>query len=462
MKLITLALFVLLSANSVFANTFEWKGGYRVEYINLEKPSLTDNGSSKEYVLNHLYLSPQLIGSDGFNIVTRFDLTSSAQKSEFSQLGLIWGNTNGANDQSSVSDPATSGVEQLSMTQFYLQINQEHGQILLGRAPIEFGLGMTYSAGTGAFDHWYTIRDLAAYKFFVGDWFIMPIISKAGDASPQTGGGMNSLGFMVQYKNPDTKSEIGFFQDTRKGPEGSNDLDDSYGSGAATVTGGYDIQRTNLVFGRGWDALNLKFEAGFLTGGTGLTVGGEKVDLNSYGFVLEMDLPRADSKWNWSGKLGLASGDDPSTSTYEAFHFNPNYNVGMLLFNQRLGQADFLTSAPVRRSSVDQKNAFDDEVVSNTLFIAPSLKYVWSEKSDLQTTLIFAQLLNSQNNSLSSAKDLGLELDIAFIYKPTDRVQWINEVGMLLPGSAWKYGPSNAEYDNSFTYGFSSKAAISF
>lgn len=466
MKFITLSFLVLLGTSTSFANTFEWKGGYRVEYINLEKPSLSATGSSKEYMLNHLYLAPQIIGTDGFNIITRFDLTSAAQNSEYSQLGLIWGNTNGSGDQSAVADPATSGVEQLSMTQFYLQINQEHGQIILGRSPIEFGLGMTYSAGTGAFDHWYNTRDQAAYKFFVGDWFIMPIISKAGDQSPQTGGGMNSLGFMVEYENPDTRSKIGIFQDTRKGSEGSNDLDDSYGTGAgpglATVAGGYDIQRTNILFGRGWDSFNLKFEAGFVTGATGLTIGGDKVDLNSYGFALEMDFPKSDSKWLWSGKVGLASGDDPETSTYEAFHFNPNYNVGMLLFNQRMGQSDFLTSAPVRQRSVGIENAFDDEVVSNTMFIAPSVNYTWSEKSDLRTTLIYAQLLNSQQNSLSSAKDLGLELDISYIYKPTDRLQWINEVGLLFPGSAWKYGPSGAEYDNSFSYGFASKAAISF
>lgn len=451
----------LLTAASASAMTFDWSGGYRLEWINLTNPGLGTPNNGKSYVLNHLYLSPKIVGSDGFNIVSRFDLLGAGQNSQNSQLGLLWGNTSNSSD----ADPSTSGADDFKLTQLYMRLDQEYGQIIVGRSPLEFGLGMTYSAGTGLFDHWYTIRDLAAYKFVINDWFIMPILSRSGESSVGTGGSANSLGFMLQYDNPDTRSTIGIFQDTKKGAVGVNDLNDDYSAAypSNTVATGFELQRTNVVFARGWDSFAFKMEAGFVSGSTGLrTSGGDKIDINAYGLAVEMDLPRPESKWNWSAKLGLASGDDPSSASYEGYHFNPNYNVGMLLFNQRLGQADFLTSSPARVNTVTNQNAFDDEVVSNTMFVAPSALYKWSDKTTIRTTAVYAQILNSQKNSLSSAKDLGLELDIEVIHQPTKTLQWVNQFGILLPGEAWKNGPNGTAYSNDLGYGFVSKAAISF
>ncbi|MNL52252.1 hypothetical protein D3C87_1754110 [compost metagenome] len=68
--------------------------------------------------------------------------------------------------------------------------------------------------------------------------------------------------------------------------------------------------------------------------------------------------------------------------------------------------------------------------------------------------------MQSQKNSVDSSKDLGLEWDIDLIYRPSDRIQWVNQVGLLFPGEAWKNG--NDDLGNGFNFGFASKAAISF
>ncbi|MDX9731632.1 MAG: hypothetical protein RBT63_07670, partial [Bdellovibrionales bacterium] len=60
----------------------------------------------------------------------------------------------------------------------------------------------------------------------------------------------------------------------------------------------------------------------------------------------------------------------------------------------------------------------------------------------------------------STATDLGYELDLNISWTPFDRFTWINEVGLLFPGEAWKAGPANL--DNSFAYGITTKAAIRF
>ncbi|HWU43088.1 MAG TPA: hypothetical protein VN132_06610, partial [Bdellovibrio sp.] len=80
-----------------------------------------------------------------------------------------------------------------------------------------------------------------------------------------------------------------------------------------------------------------------------------------------------------------------------------------------------------------------------------------------KNTLVYAQLLNTVKNSVAAKKDLGLEWDIELVYKPSERIQWVNQIGLLFPGQAWKNGTGpDGNLSNDFTFGLASKAAISF
>lgn len=452
----------LLSATAS-AMVLDWSGGYRFEWTEVDRPSLASPSQRKAYGLNYLYLSPKIIAVDGVNIISRFDVLNSSSYPN-SQLGEIWG----IQDSSAGSNPGFSsnqGSAAVNVSQLYLNVNQEYGALLVGRAPFEFGLGMTYNAGKGAFDHWYDTRDMVAYKFVVDDWFFMPVLSRKQSGGFGQGGTISALGFQLQYENQENKSLIGVYKENIKGVKAalnySNNQIVAFGGDAANSD--LDIERTNFVLGRGFDNFGFKIEAGFASGETGITKGAEDVRLNGYGIAAELYIPKAETKWDWKLKLGMATGDDATSTDFGGYAFNRNYDAGMLLFNHRLGQRDFMNTDPYRSDAsvaAGVGNSPDDESISNAMYVAPSVGYEWSERLDVRNTIVYGQLFSAVKNSVDSSKDLGLEWDIELVYKPSEKIQWVNQLGVLMPGSAWKNGADGLE--NGFTYGFTSKAAISF
>lgn len=463
-----LGLSVVLLSASAHAMTLDWNGGYRFEWMELDKPSLGTPAQRKAYGLNYLYLSPKIIAADGVNIISRFDVLNSTAYPN-SQVGEVWGLNNNVGATSS----SNQGTSNIQVSQLYLNVNQEYGALIVGRAPFEFGLGMTYNAGKGDFDHWYDTRDMVAYKIVVGDWFFMPVLSRKQSSGYGQGGTISSTGFQLQYESEENKSLIGIYQESIKGPKSVLD----YSAGQVSTYGGtaigadLNLQRTNFVLGRGFESFGFKLEAGFQTGETGVTTAsGENVSLNGFGVATEFHVPRKESKWDMTFKLGMATGDDSASKDFGGYAFHRNYNAGMLLFNHRLGQADFLGTNAYRADTTAGDgntgalakvgDSVDDENISNVVYVAPSVGYAWNDRFDVRNTLVYGQLLNAVKNSVDSSKLLGLEWDIELVYKPSERVQWVNQIGILFPGEAFKNGSQGLE--NGLTYGFASKAAISF
>ena len=457
-----LALGVLIAASSAQAFSVDWSGAYRLEWVQVNKPSLGTPSDQKAYGLNHLYLRPKIIAFDGVNIYSKFHLLNSNQY-KYSQLGDIWGRGEAG------LNSGNQGTSDISVSQLYLTVNQEYGALIVGRAPYDFGLGMTYSSGEGMFDHWYNTRDIIGYKVVIGNWFLMPSIGRKNVSGYNQNGTVTLIGAQLQYENPETRSLLGIYQENvrGRGNDGNytNDQVEAYGGTGATRTDSLKIQKTNFVFGRGFDSFSFKFEAGFQSGEVGVqTATGKEVSVNGYGIAAEFEVPgKEDSKWDYTFKLGMATGYNGSEASYGAYAFNPNYDVGMLLFNQRLGNFDIFNTNVIKNGATSVSQTADDEMISNVAYIAPSVNYSFTDKWSLRNTVVYAQLLETQKNSVDSTKDLGLEWDIDLVYKHSKKIQWVNQVGLLFPGDAWKNGTgTDGNYSNSFTYGFTSKAAISF
>ncbi|AHZ83715.1 hypothetical protein Bb109J_c3107 [Bdellovibrio bacteriovorus] len=460
-----LGLSVALATPAAHALSLDWSGGYRFEWTEIDRPSLGSPTERKAYGTNYLYLSPTVIAADGVNVVSRFDVLNSSAYPN-SQLGEIWG----LNTNDSAATSTNQGSTNVRVSQLYLTVNQEYGALVVGRAPFEFGLGMTYNAGKGLFDHWYDTRDIVGYKIVVGDWFFMPSLGRKQSTGFGQGESISTMGLHLQYENAENKTILGVYQETSKGGKGSlgyqsPEQTDAIGGAGATIGESMNVQRTNVVFGRGFDSFGFKLEAGFQSGETGvLTSGGDSVSLNGFGVALEVEVPAKESKWDYRVRAGMATGEDAGSSGFGGYAFNQNYDVAMLLFNHRLGMKDFLNTNAYRTNpNLTVGNSADDEYVSNAIYLAPSVNYAWSERVDLRNTLVYAQLMQTQNSSVDSTKDLGLEWDIDVVYKHSDKIQWVNQVGLLFPGEAWKNGSgADGNLDNGFTFGFASKAAISF
>lgn len=471
MKKILFLACALMNAKAM-ALSIDWTGGYRIEYTEIDRPTLAEGKERKAYGLNYLYLQPKILASDGINIISRFDVFSNTHRAyKNSQLGSVfgsglssYGDTNNGNNVT--SETADSSL--LRVSQLYLNVNQEYGTLVAGRAPIEFGLGITHNAGLNPFDHWYDTKDLIAYKFVVDNVSFTPMLARVSQKDFGQGVTMADQIFEMEYNNKDIGAQAGIFHQTRRSSRESNDglvspnpLPPFNGT---TLAGGWSTQTINLFFGRTWSTFQFKLEASFLTGDTGFNdATASAIKYNAYAVAAELLFPmQADSKWEFSGKFGVASGDNPNTTNViEGYQFDKNYDVAMLLFNHRMGQKDFLTTNMIHSdTTLNVGNSADDEAVGNAFYLAPSAKYQWNDKVDVKSTLVMAQLSVNPTNASGFSKDLGTELDVEVIYKPRERVIWSNEIGVLLPGNAWQNGSSN--YDNKLNFGLATKAAITF
>ena len=468
MKKATGLLLAFLSVNA-FATSIDWTGGYRIEYTDIDRPSLSEPGNKKSYGLHYLYLNPKIVASDGVNIVGRFDILGNSNNAyRNTQLGSFIGesltagsgyNTTGQNQESS----------DMRVSQLYLNVNHENGALLAGRAPIEFGLGITHNAGRGAFDHWMDTKDLIGYKFLVDNISFMPIYARNKQTDFEVGRTVSEQIYVFEYDNKDIGAKAGVFHQTKSTSQVTNDIPVGGTGipGSTAVTGGFKSQTINLYLERRWSTFEFKLEGSFLTGQTGAsTAGGEEIKYDAYAVAAELLMPAKDtSSWELSTKLGLVSGDNPNTVAYEGYQLDRNYDLGMLLFNHRMGGADFFNTGILHANDgangLTTANSADDEAIGNAFYLAPKVKYIWNEKIDLNTTIVYAQLLNAPSaNLVDFKKDLGLELDLELVYKPRERVTWSTGFGVLFPGSAWKLGAT--DLDNKVNYGLTTKAAITF
>lgn len=469
LKFLVVGAFFLVSLSAPAMN-IDWSGLYRFEWFELDKPSLSNPKGRKAYGLNYLSLKSKVIASDGVNIVSRFDVLTPEDSTYYnSQLGQMWGtsspmNTRSVNENSAYAQSMGNGL--LRTSELYLNIDREYNGIVIGRAPFEFGLGMDYNAGHGDFDHWSTTRDLVAYKIISGNISIMPMISRLYQKSPAQGNTITEEVLRIDYNNADSKSILAGQMVRRKGVKEAI-LGSTGGSfpsfpHATQAGGGMSIQDVNVYFERGWEDLSFKLEVGFLSGDTGLmTAANESILLSGYGVAMELQMPHLSTDMYLNIKTGLASGDDRSTKDFEGYAFNKNYDVAMLLFNHRLGKDDlFGTNYLKETANHDVDNSMDDEMISNAFYLSPSLGYKWNENLDLVNTVTYAQVLINSTNVSDIKKELGLEWDIELVYKPTKNIKWINQLGLLSPGAAFE--ASNTEFERGLTYGFGSRAAISF
>jgi hypothetical protein len=464
---ITLSVLAAVTFTSRAYADIEWSGVFRFEGNHIKNSDLNDRGRELGYGVSHLVLRPKIVAGDGLTIWGQFNIFNEDTIYKNSQHGQIWGNGVGDGTPSSTEDSNAisdnTEAESIKVSQLYMTLNHEYGQLIVGRAPIQFGLGMTHSAGRGLFDHWYDTRDLVGYKFIVGNMYFLPMYGKVNEGAINANDDMNDYMIHAQYENPESEIEMGVFYQMRKGSESSSDVPVGAGLLGTTAGAEVDSKLVNIYAQRSAATWRVGLEAAFQSGEVGaFNAGGEKVTWGGFGLALETELRPEGSRWNWGLNAGTASGDDPATDTkFEGFIFDRNYDVAMLMFNRPLGQDDFLrtniSTGSVRTGGVIDK--VDVESVSNVMYIAPRARYIFNDRWSLDNTLITGWIGTNPITGQDTSKDLGYEWDISLNFSPRKGVMWVNQAGFLFPGAAWEGGTL---YESEFAFGLSTKAAISF
>ncbi|MFN9067541.1 MAG: alginate export family protein, partial [Bdellovibrionales bacterium] len=302
----------------------------------------------------------------------------------------------------------------------------------------------------------------------MGNMTIMPMISRSYDRGPGTGDLNKDQLIEFIYDNKDIGAKIGLLWERKNASQSTvaENVNSAWATAlnngsAATATGKMNLDRTSFLFGRNWETVSFELEAIVEKGDTGYSkTVGEPIELNASGFAAELEYKPKNSKLAHGLWFGMASGDNPSSTKFEGFQFDRNYDVAMLMFNHRLGQQDFLRTNIIKNGTLSSGETYDDEAISNATYLSYRMNYDWKDRWKLSGNLTYAQIMDKINSGSDMKKDLGLELDIRLIYQPRTGVQWVNEVGLFSPGSAFKNG--TADLENQAAFGFASKAAISF
>jgi hypothetical protein len=446
-----LSLIVLLLASNASANSVDWSGLYRFESIYVK--SIDADEDSKNYFLHHMVLKPKIIAADGLHIQGRFDVLNNEDglHSNYSNgLGSYLGSSpydpaEGASEDNSRTLGNKQEVSYINVSQLYLTWMQEYGALIVGRAPKNFGLGISYSGGDGMFDHWMDTHDVVGYRFAIGNINVMPYYAKLEEgAVNKNNEDTQEYGFKVEYTNPETDLKLGAYYEERKNSSGiENDGATAiYGDGDPTKTWeGYKHQNWNLYAAKDYEKFGFAIEIAFNSGDTGvLNTVGEKIDVDAYAIATELHYD-TQAKWYFDLKAGMITGDDSSTdSVYEGFVADRNYQVGMLLFNHPLGKLNVLNSDVAGQFAT---NDVDSAVLSNAVYFAPGFQYRLSDKWTLTSRFVYAQLMEEPYAANTADKDLGYEIDLGLVYKPFDRFEIRMDTGYLMTGDAFKGGDTN-------------------
>ena len=476
MKLGAMAALSLAPMSGAIAADLSWSGFYRVEGLRVHGSELNSAGSDKAYMLHHLVLQPKIVAADGVTIYARFDVFNNATFGADSQLGDFFGSGpragyGGGLDNNQTTNAGNSNVlsrtqkaGSISVTSLYAVWAHEFGSLIVGRTPMQFGLGLVHNAGNGAFDHWFSTKDIVAYKAVMGNLFVMPMIGKVSEADLGHEDDVNDYMVQVQYDNPDTDLSLGAFFEQRIGTLNGNDVPVTGTSALGTSqTGGFKSQTWSVFVKRKLSDFTIGVEGDFVNGDTGAVYApGANVSMNAFAVAGELAWKPEASRWSSVFKFGFVSGDDPGTrDVYEGFVFSRNYDVGFILFNHPVGQYDALRTGTSRDASVKASSQPDTESVSNAIYAAPRVDFRLKDNLSLNGTFVYAMLNNDPVAQGSTAKDLGYELDLGVTYKPYDRLVWKTQAGFLIPGGAWR-GSGTLNYENRVAYGIETKAAISF
>ena len=486
MLLATLSLTLLLFPLSLRA--IEWSGVYRTEGYYINNPELSGANSKKKiYGLHHLVLTPEIIAADSLHIHSRFDIFNNSSQDGISmnnQMGQFFGG--GMSNPNRIETAAQNQQsDTLEVSQLYLTLSQEFGSLIVGRAPVSFGLGISHNAGQGLFDHWYDSRDLLGYKIDMGDFSFFPMVAKVGGQGIDRGFNVDLMA-SIDYKDPDVGMEAGFFYWSRSIPQRNNDANGAVvgedlnppanngdngdsssahpGYGVGSIGSNYSMTQFNFYFSHTTNDFTISFEGAKQTGYTGVLDErtGEGVDLSGQGLAIELDWKPEKKGFRWKGgvNLGYASGDDPKTSLYEGFIFDPNYDVALLMFNQPLGLADyFRSSVSTGRTDFSNMEVADVEAISNIMYFSPHIDFNILDNLELQARLTTGWL-NEHPLDTSTSSSLGYELDLSLNFT-NQHISWSNGLGLLFPGAAFE-ATKDGSRSTGMAFGVTSRLAIRF
>lgn len=503
----------LLCANTANALTMDWSGYFRADHnmvhdyqLDKSSPGYSNSGDSGEYIKGEgkksttfssvfMKLKPRVLVND--NVIVRSEWNVGDPVSGF--FGRSTPYQDRHNPFSTEKDPLS-----LSVARLWLDVHTDFGTLQVGRAPMEWGLGVLFNAGDRPFDRYQSTSDTIRLNSKFGNLSLITMYAKnsmgrslAGAHNPLTdevlkgSDDVTDYGLGLKYKSTDEDLDGGILFYKRNGSDNQGTY--YYPSTVGSYTSGHNgmnLKLLDLYAKKLWKRFELGVELPIYSGDIGDVNGVDSRNIYKATAVAIEAALRYDT-WTHMLKLGSVPGQSSTTSgatnrgrSFGAMQFHRSYKLGQILFNYNLG--NFGNANP---DGVPQTNAASGttqtqgSVYSN--YVSPydasitNAKYVMasSEKRWEQWGMNFGLVWARANQAAQAGKDaynhrtrqwftsvanqgtnMGLEFDLGTRYNWDDNISFGADFGLLLPGTYLKYinnatreGPANSVSALSFT-----------
>ena len=399
----------------------------------------------------------------------------------------------GSADQRIYNSTGSTGST-LTVARLWADLMTDVGTVQLGRAPLNWGLGLVWNSGDGMYDRYQSTGDVVRIVSKFGSFTVSPSVIKYGTGN-NIGGACSAVGatctahpggsaltdisFQLKYENPDEDMEGGVNFIRRLGGPSQ----DASGGGVyvpGDTTGGARAGGMNFTT---WDIYAKKKFGNFSIGGEVPVITGE---LGGASYQTSALVAESKYKFNETWDFNLDFGQMPgqpnagtatSADIFRAFYANPAYRKGFIMFQYQL--ANFQGPNTQNNSSVTSANLRSpwDNPMTNTRYLSLGLG-ARTNKWRFHADYLFASALEAAsagstyfnswerrfyaNAAKDQAKGMGWEMDYGLTFDWDDHFQFGFDFGWFFPGAYYKFSNTATDNNTDAVFGTVLKAGVTF
>jgi hypothetical protein len=506
---------------SASAIELDWSGQFRAEYNFIHDYEMDNTSAANSFDVNRnpqtfggyyvpsggntdatfqtlfLKLKPKLIVNDNIYIKSELWLGNPV-------YGIFGNAVPGTSDQRQFYSTQSAG-SMISAQRFWGEFLSDVGTVQVGRAPLNWGLGIVWNNGDGLWDRYESTGDTIRLVSKFGAFSVIPSLvlyssgNNVGGALPIAAnsnnasltqvvngdGGVREYTLAIKYENLDDELEGGLNFIKRLGGAAQDPVFGYLGPGNGTqgsVSFNYNIW--DIYAKKRLGKFNLGVEVPITNGQLGTSNGGGGLSYSTFAVAAEVDFKLNDT-WEFLLKGGHAPGQPNWTGTlgngmtFSPFYFNPAYRLGLIMFNYALWNFAGPNTANNPNVANSQTSPYDNPIVNaNYILLNPMFH---TDKWTFESKLIYAQAdqaaANGQNfyNTITRSASpqaaiedqssvLGGEFDLGATFQWDEYFQFRLEGGIFLPGPFWRFSNSavGGENQTSPVYAVSAGVGVNF
>lgn len=486
---------LVFASNSALALNIDWNGYFRADnnFIHdyqhnmaspgySSAPNYSGTAGSGEYVAGEgkknatfsgmfLKLKPKILVND--NVIVHSEWNVGDPQAGFFGRGVP------RVDYNNALTTGRDGLD-LSVSRLWLDTHTDFGTVQVGRAPMNWGLGVVFHSGDNPWDRYQSTMDTIRLNSKFGYLSLMPLYAKAamgrslsGSQNPTTGvviagdDDITDYGLGLKYDNPEEELEGGVLYYKRNASDQQSSIYFPGGSSAYTAgSNGMNIKLFDFFGRKVWKRFELKGELPIYSGTIGdVNSVGCRNNYRGIGFATESSL-NYDS-WKHTLKFGQASGQAPSetgnrSTNFDALYFNRNYKLGNILFRYNLNGFGAANPDPVYPSTTNQSvgSPYDAAIVNARYYMLGTehIGEQWSWNAGVvhatakQHAIAGKDYYSTRTRTWSTATtdqttNLGWEVDTGLKYRWDESITFGSDFGMFFPGSYYAF-TNSALYPN--------------